>query len=230
MVEKSHRWELEYLDAFSEAERSAEGSYENWAPKDRIAHITYWRRRAVEKLAYLSRGQNPPDYPQPEDCNRQTFMENRHKSVQALLLDADKVLEALSLALGRYSEDELRELRGPSSLRHPSLLGYVIDQCYSHPVYHLCDAYLHLDQWNKVDQLQAQRVLDVTGLDPSPFAAATVYYDRASFAALTGDRENALTYLEKCLSGRPDLKQFASQDEDLRSLRDDPRFQALLAS
>ncbi|MRR31467.1 hypothetical protein EG834_14345, partial [bacterium] len=85
LIKKSHRLELEYLNSLSDGERNATGTFEQWAPKDRISHNTYWRRRCLESLSYISRDQHPPEYPPYEECNRQNFDETRGKAVQALL-------------------------------------------------------------------------------------------------------------------------------------------------
>jgi hypothetical protein len=228
MIMKSHQWEIEYLGSLSEGERNAVGTYEQWSPKDRISHNTYWRRRAVEKLGYLFRGQTPPEYPPSEDCNRQNFEENREKAVPTLLKMADEVMTALPLALSRFSEEDLRSTAYHPSLSGRSLLDFILDQCYSHPVYHLSEGYLRLDNVRMVNQLQDQRMKDLDAIDGSPKAHAAYCYDRACFYALTGEKEKALEFLEISLAGRPDLKTWAVQDPEVASLRDDSRFQKLV--
>jgi len=230
IIRRCHQWELDYFDSVSPSERSALGTYENWAPKDRISHITYWRRRCIEKLSYLYRGRNSPEYPSPEECNRQNFTENRDKPVQALLHEANLVLEALPLAVGRFRDEELQKMDVHPGLRGNSILGYILDQCYSHPVYHLCEGYLHLGNALRVNQLQDQRIIDITNLDDSTYSVGTAYYDRACFSALLGETDAALSHLQKSLAGRPDLKPWAIQDAELASIREDPRFQELVAS
>jgi tetratricopeptide (TPR) repeat protein len=230
LIKKSHRLELEYLDFVSEGERHATGTLEQWAPKDRISHITYWRRRVVESLSYLSRGQNPPEYPGYEECNRQNFEETKDQSIQALLREADQVLSAFPLVLARFSEEDFRNPDYHPHLKDSTLLAYAINYGYIHPLYHLTEAYLKLGNINRVNQLQDKMVEDVTGIDDSPWSFGTVYYDRACFYTLTGEREQALEFLAKSFSLHPDLIKWARDDDDLVSLREDPGFQALLNS
>jgi len=57
---------------------------------------------------------------------------------------------------------------------------------------------------------------------------AVVMYNIGCFSALTGNREEALSWLEKSVqAGYTDADQIAS-DPDLKSLREDPRYQAAL--
>ncbi len=53
-------------------------------------------------------------------------------------------------------------------------------------------------------------------------------YNRACFAAICGESEEALRLLEIALQKRQVSPQWARQDPDLRSLRGDPRFEQLL--
>lgn len=53
-------------------------------------------------------------------------------------------------------------------------------------------------------------------------------YNRACVFAVTGDTEQALSLLAEALAQKPGLKLWARQDPDLRSLRDDLRFQTLV--
>jgi quercetin dioxygenase-like cupin family protein len=54
-------------------------------------------------------------------------------------------------------------------------------------------------------------------------------YDRACLEALAGDREAALEHLREALERRPELADLARTDEDLNSVRDDPRFELAVA-
>jgi len=58
---------------------------------------------------------------------------------------------------------------------------------------------------------------------------ATAWYSYACGAAVAGGRDRALEYLGKAADlGSPDVPNMAS-DEDLKSLRSEPRFTALIA-
>lgn len=53
-------------------------------------------------------------------------------------------------------------------------------------------------------------------------------YDRACFEAIAGNTEQALVLLKVALERKQVSPTWAKRDSDLESLRDDPRFQALV--
>jgi uncharacterized Ntn-hydrolase superfamily protein len=57
---------------------------------------------------------------------------------------------------------------------------------------------------------------------------AVLHYDLACYLALLGRKEEALKELEIALQRDPNLKALAQKDDDLRSLRGDPRFEKLV--
>jgi uncharacterized Ntn-hydrolase superfamily protein len=57
---------------------------------------------------------------------------------------------------------------------------------------------------------------------------AVLHYDLACYLALLGRKEEALKELEIALQSDPNLKALAQKDDDLRSLRGDPRFEKLV--
>ena len=57
---------------------------------------------------------------------------------------------------------------------------------------------------------------------------ATVLYNLACAEALLGDSQQALEHLGAAVRGRPSLAAAARQDDDLKAIRDDPRFDGAL--
>ena len=55
------------------------------------------------------------------------------------------------------------------------------------------------------------------------------YYNLACLEALMGNSDIALEHLDKALTIRPDMKNWASRDPDLRALHNHPRFNALIS-
>ena len=56
-----------------------------------------------------------------------------------------------------------------------------------------------------------------------------ILYNVACLQSLLGRPEEALEPLAEALAAWPDYKEQAAADDDLAPLRDDPRFQALVA-
>lgn len=55
----------------------------------------------------------------------------------------------------------------------------------------------------------------------------TDFYNNACREAIAGNAEAALDWLEKALAQRPGMRDWAKQDPDFESLREQPRFKAL---
>jgi tetratricopeptide (TPR) repeat protein len=86
----------------------------------------------------------------------------------------------------------------------------------------------HEKQYAKAESLFQEALQTTQGLsDKAPLASA--WYSFACGAAVAGHRDRALEYLGKTADlGSQDVANMAS-DEDLKSLRGEPRFTALIA-
>ena len=69
---------------------------------------------------------------------------------------------------------------------------------------------------------EARRVLH-EGLEAKPGSPA-ILYDLACVEALAGKKETALQLLNESVAGGERFREYAQTDEDLASIRDDPRF------
>src|SRR5947209_17126739 len=70
------------------------------------------------------------------------------------------------------------------------------------------------------DPARAREILD-DGLARHP-ESPSIHYARACLAAVTGEREEALSHLREAIAARPGIVEWAREDEDLAGLRDDP--------
>jgi tetratricopeptide (TPR) repeat protein len=73
---------------------------------------------------------------------------------------------------------------------------------------------------------QAREIL-VEGLEAHPESRA-LQYNLACLEAVQGNRDDALAALREAIELSPDVAEWAREDEDLESLRDDPGFRALV--
>lgn len=218
----------DYLGSLSHGERTAQGTYEDWAPKDVVAHINYWRRRAVETLAYHSREQQPPEYPDYEQVNRETFEENRHLPLEHHLRESRAVVRALDEVLRRFEDEDLTgPERYPWREGHP-LISYVISNAFIHPISHLCLRYLKIGDQAAAFQLQEAALGEISAVDDSQDVRNLALYDYACLLAQIGNIDLAIARLSEILPGSPGLAEWAQKDPDLVNLHGDPRFQALI--
>jgi hypothetical protein len=76
------------------------------------------------------------------------------------------------------------------------------------------------------DPQRARAILE-DGLHSHP-DSASIQYGLACVDALSGRRDDALSWLTNAFSSRPQLREWAREDSDLESLHDDPGFRALV--
>jgi hypothetical protein len=77
------------------------------------------------------------------------------------------------------------------------------------------------------DPDEARRVLD-EGLEQFP-DSPSMHYGCACWEALQGDRQKALEHLRRAVEREPEVRKWLEDDDDLRSLRGLPEFEALRA-
>jgi len=76
------------------------------------------------------------------------------------------------------------------------------------------------------DPARAREIL-VEGLEAHP-ESPSLHYNLACLEAVEGWRERALAELRTAMAVKPEVADWARDDEDLASLRDDPEFRALI--
>ncbi len=228
LLRKAHEAEITFLNSLSEAERSAQGSYTRWSPKDTIGHITYWRRRTVETLAYLARGQAPLAYPPYDEINREVFKENQSKPLAALIKESEAALGALMEVLDRFSSEDLTDVQRFSWPPGKPLLSYLLGNGYLHVLNHLAGEYVKLGYRAAAVRLQEAAVVDVTHVDPSPASRSLALYDLACLLAGGGEIDQALSALKEAVGENTELAEWAAQDADLAPLHVLPAFKELV--
>ncbi|HET8844125.1 MAG TPA: hypothetical protein VFN35_21845, partial [Ktedonobacteraceae bacterium] len=88
--------EQQFVESLSEAERNATGTLENWAAKDFLGNILYWKQLQTKKLAMAVRGEVPPvwrDMKVIHRLNREAFLYYQDLSFQEILCEGDRVYE-----------------------------------------------------------------------------------------------------------------------------------------
>lgn len=220
--------ENDYLGILSVGERAAQGTYQEWAPKDMVAHTNYWRKRAIEMLAYLSREQQPPEYPSDEQVNRENFEENHDVPLEQLMRESRSILKAMEEALRRFEDEDLTDPgRYPWRKGQPALIT-IVNDAYLHPIAHLCQFCLKTGDQATAFQLQEAVVKDVCEVVDNPVSRNLVIYNLACFLAQIGKIDQAIEKLAEVFPDSPDLAEWSRQDLDLACLQNDPRYLALI--
>jgi hypothetical protein len=82
-------------------------------------------------------------------------------------------------------------------------------------------------QLKKTDPGAARKLLD-EGLEAWP-NSPSVLYEIGCWEAVQGNRDEAIAALRRALEREPRLRQYLETDDDLLSLREDPRFEELIS-
>ena len=79
LLEKGYQIEKEFIASLSDEERDAKGTFENWAPKDIIAHDFYWRKHHAEDvLDVLAR--KSPTQTEDDEINAGVYAQYKDQS------------------------------------------------------------------------------------------------------------------------------------------------------
>jgi hypothetical protein len=214
----------------SAEERAASGTAQGWAPKDVIAHVTFWKRTDVERLAAMRRGERPEAYEDFQPINEQIFEREHLRTWDEVLAEADRVDAALVAAAEALSEAELMDTSSAPWLGGRTLWSSIAGSGFQHPLDHFAHIARERDDLTTAERLLALQEEEMLALDDSGAARAGLLYNQGCFWALAGRPERAIPLVRESLALRPDLVEWSETDTDLDALRGLPEFQALYAT
>jgi len=227
LLERAWAEERFFLERLPEDERSAPGELHRWGPKDSVAHVADWKERLAQNLAAGDRGAGPLAYPNYLEINDQGFLEHCEQPWTAVLEWAETAHRHLVAQVERRSEAELRGT-APWPEGQP-LWQRIANGGFVHAIQmHLCPYYAERGQEAYADALQEEALGLLGGLDEGAGWQGTVRYNLACHYALSGRKEAALARLGEALALNPGLRDWARQDTDLDSLRQEPGYLQLV--
>lgn len=209
-----------------QAEREAYGSWEKWAPKDFLAHMTYWQNSSLQVLNSLT--QEPPSQPEFEERNHQNFLATHEKPWSEIHAAYHQSLDAICARLESLSDGDLTEPGCfPRLGSETSLEANLLGNCYTHNAAHLAELLTKRGNSAGALQLQEAATQKLIDLDPSPRNRGTALYNLGCAYALQGDVTRTVELLRQAFSLRDDLLEFSKQDTDFDQIRSNAKFQAL---
>jgi len=241
--------EVTLWDALSDEERNAAGEIDQWAPKDHLAHATFWTERLVTQLQAATGGEPPgsiEDYQKTNDeeaatggeqpgsiedyqkTNDGVYEANKDRSWEDVLAWATDVNHQLHTAFAAVSEKMLQDIPGPEGTGGFQLWQNVAFTGGYHPMHHIADMYLERGDFQSAQSVQERVAEGLAALDDSDAWQGRTLYNLACFYALHDKSQRALTLLETAMKLSPNLIEWSKQDNDLDSLRELPEFQALV--
>lgn len=222
------------IAALSETERAALGEPDRWSPKDHLAHMNFWRLRALAHMAATERGEDVPAYPDDEEVQRlntQTFAAQRFTPWDEMVAESERLFSAAADLIGRLSPSQLTGGRLSPAREGRPLMEDVLGSFFLHPSEHLANLYRERGDAARADKqwvAAADTIGEVFG--PSSAMYGNALYNLGCYWATTSRPERAVDAVRQALPLNPTLAAWSRQDADLDSLRDIPAFQALYTS
>lgn len=225
LVRRGQADEEAFRASLSDEERNQVGTAEEWAPKEVIAHLGYWKRRQADRLESLARGDEPPAFADFEQLNTESWPEHARLTWNESVERSDAAARDLIAALQALPDTPSGA--GDAALTD-MLTSSTLGNSYGHIGTHMSDYYLAHGE--KARAISTQRsILDaVTTAHLGSGAESGAHYNLACFFALNSMPVEALDELRQAFPQRPDLIAWAREDPDLNSLRDDLEFQRLV--
>lgn len=230
LINNIRREQENFFDSLPDAERTANGTWEKWSPKDVLAHFTFWQNNLLAILDTLD--QPPPDQEPFETRNHKNYLNNMTRPWSEIDADYRRSLDEVIARIARYSDAELLEPRRYPRItqnleRDGALQSTILGNTYSHAATHLAELITKHGDPAKGKELQETATQKLIEFDSSPQTKGTALYNLACSMALTGYTPRAIELLREAFPLRPDLVEFSKQDSDFTLVRDLPEFQAL---
>jgi tetratricopeptide (TPR) repeat protein len=204
------------------------GDATNWAALPLIAHNAEFRRQQAERLAAISGGQTPVEYPEIDHSSPQVYERYQAQPGDQVAIEASASASDLVSNLSLISDEDLRDPARNPWLKGRQLWLQIIVRGFWHPVGHLADYYLARQQPDRAVALAAHAVATASYLDAPAPARGMAHYNLACAQSKTGDLEQAAATIDTAIGLNSDLRINAARDPDLQALRDSGHL-ALLA-
>jgi hypothetical protein len=194
-----------------------------WTYSQLMFHLARWRERLRDSLTQLQatgKAGSPPD--DIDAVNAIELDEGRRVSVEEAAAHSDdaaaKLIE-LSDALGDrpfkwYWADTVAEA--------------VLRNSYVHPRNHIAEHVIELGDRTRGSQILEMTVADLRRAGAPGHTLGPAILNLAVVRAVDGHRDEALSLVQEAIPMRADLGTIAANEPELASLRDDPRFSAIV--
>ncbi len=231
LLEHMRSEERLFEQRLSAAERTREGTPTQWSAKAVLAHIAEFRAEQIVRLEAARDGAEPPEFPLRDHADQALYAANAARSWE----DVGAAAEHTSARLAELTEtldDHVLFTAGVFPwLRGRALWAQVLVRGVWHPSAHLHQYLAERGHFERVVELQ-ESVLDAAtrvGIPNSPGGRPFALYNLACARSLVGEIEPALDELAEAVRLDPALAAAARDDDDLRTVRADARFETALA-
>lgn len=223
LMQQGHYEENAFCDGLTQEERERKGKVDDWAPKDVIAHISYWKLLRGTDFQRVLEGGSAARIDDFDHENAKIFERFSDQSWNEIMAYAEEATASFISAIEKLSEADLE-------------LAYRDDQPiwrvaytngYSHSLIHIGTHYQNNGDLQRAAEITGMLGQPTLALDDSPEWRGLVFYNTACSYSLLGNKKEAIDKLREALAARPNLVEWSKQDPDLEPLHDEPAYQAL---
>lgn len=221
------REELDALiNGLTDEEKNTRGSLAQWSVKDMLAHLAFWGSHFNEQIKKAQAGEAVPvagDY--YEILNDGVLLRNLDKPFETARVEERSAFEKTVKLLEGINADDLSDPKYLEFLNNRPLIDRALGTECWHVLAHVGDYYVKKGNLRKAEDLQAS-ITDK--LQDFPGWKANAAYNLACFYSLNGMREKAYKNLEIAFKERPELKEWAQKDSDMKPICEEVEFKALV--
>ncbi len=228
IIKRGRNLEEQATADLSSAQRIAVGTATALSPKDAIAHISAWKGVLGHNLANSRRGEHIRAIEDVDAYNADLFNIYQNYTWSEIESFANAATRDFIRELRHFSRTELATPGVFPWLRQNSIATRAATTCVWHALSHISELYTERGNHEAAIGVLYEAMNLLASVDNEPHWQGALRYNIACSFTLQAYRDEALTLLKEAFQLNPALKEWALQDRDLESLRDDSTFQTLL--
>jgi hypothetical protein len=228
-LQRAHQAELSYASDFDIEERAASGTEKDWAPKDLLAHLAAWKEIMANRLAAYRIGEDSEFTNDYDSANAEIFVRYQDSTWDEVMDLVERSYRGLVAEIQALPEEEFSAPARFNWQRRQPLVNRIALNGFFHPSWHIGEALLDQDKVDQALALVQSAVQDMLQVDGSAHWQGQYTYNQACFYALAGEKPLALKTLRLAFAIDSGMIEWALQDKDMDSLRDEPEFISLTA-
>jgi len=210
----------------TDEEKNARGFMAQWSVKDMLAHLAFWGSHFNEQITKAQAGETVPlagDY--YEILNDGVLLRNLDTPFESTRAEEQAAYEETMRILEGIDADDLNDPKYLEFLNNRPLVDRALGTECWHVLSHISDYHVKKGDLHKAEDLQ---VSATEKLQDFPGWRANAVYNLACFYSLHGMKEKAYQNLEIACQERPELKEWAQKDPDMKPICEEVEFKALV--
>lgn len=219
-LERERKLEREFVAEARRGEKAPKG----WPAALIMFHIGMWRERLRNGLAAAAEGRDhtPPALSDVDPINDEELASGIGTPLADAAARADRLLGEIIELYERLGDRPFNWTNTNNTTEA------VLRNSFTHPRVHLFQYYRENDLAGRGAELFADAVEQMRSIGAPPVILGAVLCNLGAVRAGEGKVDEAIELLAEGFPMRPDIRARAADDDDLKSLRGDPRFEELI--